>query len=78
MNQQWKATLLTVLAALLISAAAAQVPVANLMEVMAANNKQLRQYTYKQRTETYYQGEIKNTKVDEIHYNLGGHPKPAI
>ncbi len=72
MNQQWKATLLTALASLPISVAVAQVPVANLMEAMATNNKQVRQYTYKQRTETYYQGEFKNTKVDEIHYNAAG------
>jgi len=72
MNRKWKATLLTWVAVLLVGAAAAQVPVNNLMEGMASNNKQLRQYTYKQRTETYHQGELKNTKLDEIHYNPGG------
>ena len=72
MNQKWKATLSTTFAVLLIGTAAAQVPVNNMMASMAANNRQLRQYTYKQRTETYHQGELKNTKVDEIHYNVGG------
>ncbi len=72
MNQIWKTTLGTVLGALLIGAAAAQVPVSKLMETMAANNKQLRQYTYKQRAETYHEGALKNTRVDEIHYNVAG------
>jgi hypothetical protein len=70
-NQKWNTTLSTAFAVLLIATAAAQVPV-NKMASMAANNKQLRQYTYKQRTETYHNGELKNTKVDEIHYNAGG------
>lgn len=72
MNQKWKATRSAAFALLLVGAAAAQVPVSNLMETMAANNKQLRQYTHKQRTETYHEGELKNTRVDEIHYNVGG------
>jgi len=71
-NQKWTATRSAAFALLLIGAAAAQVPVSNLMETMAANNKQLRQYTYKQRTETYHEGELKNTRVDEIHYSVGG------
>jgi hypothetical protein len=71
-NQKWTATRSAAFALLLIGAAAAQVPVGNPMETMAANNKQLRQYTYKQRTETYHEGELKNTRVDEIHYNVGG------
>jgi hypothetical protein len=71
-NQKWTATRSAAFALLLIGAAAGQVPVSNLMETMAANNKQLRQYTYKQRTETYHEGELKNTRVDEIHYNVGG------
>jgi hypothetical protein len=61
-NQKWN-TLSTAFAVLLIGTAAAQVPVNNMMASMAANNKQLRQYTYKQRTETYHQGELKNTKA---------------
>jgi len=72
MNQKWKAIISTIFAMFLIGTAAAQVPVNKLMEGMAANNKQLRQYTCKQRTETYHEGELKNTKVDEIHYNAGG------
>jgi hypothetical protein len=59
-------------AVLLVGPALAQVPDGSLLEAMAANNKQLRQYSFKQRTETYHQGELKNTKVDEIHYNAGG------
>ena len=72
MNQKWNTTLSNAFAVFLIGTAAAQVPVNNMMESIAANNKQLRQYTYKQRTEIYHQGELKNTKVDEIHYNAGG------
>jgi hypothetical protein len=45
---------------------------AALLTGMSANAQQLRQYTFKQRTETYHQGELKNTKVDEIHYTAGG------
>ena len=72
MNQKWISILSTALIVLLIGTAAAQVQVNHMMEGMAANNKQLRQYTHKQRTETYHRGELKNTKVDEIHYNAGG------
>jgi hypothetical protein len=50
----------------------AQQPVGALMNGMTANSKQLRQYTFKQRTETYRQNELKNTKVDEVHYNAAG------
>jgi hypothetical protein len=75
-NQKWKPTLSAAFAAFLIGTAAAQVPVSNLMQGMAANSKQLRQYTYKQRTETYHEGELKNTKVDEIHYDAGGERDP--
>jgi len=72
MNQKWKITRGPLLAIVLAGVAAAQAPVNKLADSMAANNKQLRQYTYKQRTEIYHQGELKNTKVDEIHYNAGG------
>ena len=72
MNQQCRIALLVVLAVLVAGTAAAQIPASNLMQGMAVNNKQLRQYSYKQRTETYHQGDLKNTKVDEIHYNAGG------
>jgi len=71
-NQKCKATVSTAFAVFLIGTAVAQVPVSNLMQGMAANSKQLRQYTYNQRTETYHEGELKNTKVDEIHYDAGG------
>ena len=72
MNQKCKATISTAFAVFVVGTAAAQVPVSYLMQGMAANSKQLRQYTYKQRTETYHEGELKNTKVDEIHYDAGG------
>jgi hypothetical protein len=39
---------------------------------MEANGKQLRQYTFKQRTEIYHKGELKNAKTDEIHYAATG------
>lgn len=43
-----------------------------LMANMATNATLLRQYTFKQRTETYHKGELKNAKIDEIHYNPSG------
>jgi len=52
--------------------AGAQLPTSALMSSMAANAKQLRQYTFKQRTETYHAGELKNAKIDEVHYNASG------
>jgi hypothetical protein len=75
-NQKCKATISAVFAVFLVGTAVAQVPVSYLMHGMAANSKQLRQYTYKQRTETYHEGELKNTKVDEIHYDAGGERDP--
>lgn len=72
MSSRWNTPLSAALGALLIVGASAQVPVNNLIEGMAANNKQLRQYTYKQRNETYRQGELKITTLAEIHYNSMG------
>lgn len=54
------------------TAAGAQQPTAAMMTGMAANARQLRQYTFKQRAETYHKGELKNTKIDEVHYNASG------
>jgi hypothetical protein len=68
-----KAALIGLLVILVIAIdAAAQQQVSALMTGMGANAKQLRQYTFKQRTETYHQGDLKNTKVDEIHYSASG------
>jgi len=53
-------------------AAVAQQQNTALMSGMEANAKQLRQYTFKQRTETYHKGELKNAKVDEVHYSVSG------
>lgn len=50
----------------------AQAPTAALLSGMAANNQKLHQYTFKQRTETHHQGELKSTRVEEIHYNPSG------
>ena len=52
--------------------AGAQQQITSLINGMAANAKQLSQYTYKQRTELHYKGELKNTKLDEIHYSASG------
>jgi hypothetical protein len=59
-------------AAILLTAAWAQLPTSALMSGMAANAQQLRQYTFKQRTETYHKGELKNAKVAEVHYSASG------
>ena len=68
-----KAVVVGLLAILAIATeAAAQQQTAALMTAMAANAKQLRQYTFKQRTEMYHNGELKNAKVDEVHYSVGG------
>jgi vacuolar-type H+-ATPase subunit I/STV1 len=39
---------------------------------MEANGNQLRKYTFKQRTEIYHKGELKNAKTDEIHHAATG------
>ena len=52
--------------------AGAQQPTTALMTSMAANAKQLKQYTFKQRTEMYHKGDLKNAKIDEIHYSTTG------
>jgi len=68
-----KNKLLVLLVGLLLSAAAsAQQPTSAVMTAMAANAKQLKHYTYKQRTETYHKGELKNARVEEIHFNPSG------
>jgi hypothetical protein len=50
----------------------AQQQSAALISGMAANSKQLKQYTFKQRTETYHKGQLKKARIEEIHYNAGG------
>ncbi len=68
-----KAALLGLLAVLVVAiGAGAQEQMSALMTGMALNAKQLREYTFKQRTETYHKGELKNAKVDEIHYSVSG------
>ncbi len=52
--------------------AASQLQLSALMGSMAANADQLRQYTFKQRIETHYKGELKGARVDEIHYSVDG------
>jgi hypothetical protein len=43
-----------------------------MMSGMAANAEQLKQYTWKQRVETYYKDDLKNAKIDQVHYNASG------
>ena len=52
--------------------AGAEQPNNTLMTTMAANGRQLKHYTFKQRTETYHKGELKITAIDEIHYSASG------
>jgi len=48
---------------------AATVPeVQQIASRMASNSDQLKQYTYKQRTEIYYNQELKTSQIDEVHY----------
>jgi len=56
----------------LITTAVAQQQLASLTSGMAANARQLKEYTFKQRTEMYYKGEMKNSKLDEVHYSSNG------
>lgn len=67
-----KAVLLGFAMMALAITAMAQQQISTLMTGMAANAKQLKRYTYKQRTEMYYKGQLKNTKLDEIHFNVSG------
>jgi hypothetical protein len=43
-----------------------------MMSNMASNSQEVKQYTYKQRIETYYKEELKNSRIDEIHYDVNG------
>jgi hypothetical protein len=43
-----------------------------LLAGMSANAQQLRKYNFKQRTEIYVGGDLKNAKRDEMHYNVSG------
>lgn len=53
-------------------AAAQEQQITALVNGMAANAKQIKQYTFKQRTETYYKNELRNAKIDEVHYSMSG------
>lgn len=58
-----------------VSAGAQQAPNSptnSMMAGMAANTEQLKQYTYKQRTEAYHKDDLKNAKIEEIHYDVNG------
>jgi hypothetical protein len=57
---------------MVVRSAESQQATTALMTSMAANSRQLKQYTFKQRTEMYHKGDLKNYKLDEIHYNATG------
>lgn len=59
---------------LICMGAVAAVPVEfkSMMLNMARNSEELKQYTYKQRIETYYKEELKSSRIDEIHYDVNG------
>jgi hypothetical protein len=68
-----KAILLGTIAMFFMTVAAqSQQQMGALMNGMAVNAKQLKRYTFKQRTETYYKTELKVAKLDEVHYNVNG------
>ena len=48
------------------------VEIKSMMSNMARNSQELKQYTYKQRIETYYKEELKSSRIDEIHYDVNG------
>lgn len=60
-----------VLLASSLTVTAQQQPAA-LMTAMAANANQLKEYKFKQRTEMYHKGELKNAKIDDVHYTPSG------
>ena len=65
--------MLTLLAILfLVVASGAQQSTTAVMTAMAANSKQLKGYTFKQRTEIYHKGELKNAKVEQVHFTSSG------
>jgi hypothetical protein len=47
-------------------------PGQQLTGAMAENNKILRQYTYKQRTEVLLNGESRMTRINQVHYDAAG------
>jgi len=58
---------------LALQVAAQQPPQLNtLLASMSANAKQLRKYTFEQRTETYVGGDLKNAQLDEVHCSICG------
>ena len=61
-------------AAIMVLAVAvrAEQPGTAIMTNMAGNARQLKQYTFKQRVETYYQSELKNARTAEVHYSPSG------
>jgi hypothetical protein len=67
------AALTTVVVVLALHATAQQPQQLNpLLAGMSANAKQLRQYSFKQRTEIYVAGDLKNAKLDDVHYSTSG------
>jgi hypothetical protein len=74
MSRKHQCSYLFCVLAILVTAIAsvAQQSAGALLMRLAENAKQVRQYTFKQRTETYHKGELKRAKVDEVHYNDAG------
>ena len=69
---QQKSICLGLMMVLCATATGAQQPITALTASMAANAKQLKLYTCKQRTATHYKGDLKSSRIEEIHYSASG------
>jgi hypothetical protein len=47
-------------------------------EHLAENNKKLKEYTYLQKTEVYLKGQLKSTKLDQVHYDATTGQKVSV
>jgi hypothetical protein len=58
-----------ILTAALASQAYAQMGGGEFAATMAENSKKLKQYTYTQKTQVYFKGELRTTKMSQVHFD---------
>src|SRR5882757_10778201 len=61
--------LFLILTAALASQAYAQMGGGEFAATMAENSKKLKQYTYTQKTQVYFKGELRTTKLSQVHFD---------
>ena len=68
-SSRYSTLLFLILTAALASQAYAQMGGGEFAATIAENSKKLKQYTYTQKTQVYFKGELRTTKMSQVHFD---------